>query len=219
MSEPLAILTETDKEKSRSFLTIGTEDKMNVVKAAKMTHLITSALLLILGVIVLIFHPSEFLLRILMGSCFLLIGGTKLLGFFSNDLYKLAFQFDLALGFLTLIVGCVLLIRQGILLQTTASIAGLFVVVDSLFKIQTAFDAKKFGMKKWVTILVAAIVVGTVGTMTLFDPFGMFNPSSLMILIAVAFMLNGALNIWTTAYTVRVKAKKKNLEEKYEDYL
>jgi len=192
---------------------------MNVVKAAKMTYLLTSALLLILGVIVLIFQPSEFLWRILMGSCFLLVGATKLFGFFSNDLYKLAFQFDLALGCLTLIVGCVLLIRQGILLQTTASIAGLFVVVDSLFKIQTAFDAKKFGMKKWFTILVAAIVVGVVGTMTLFDPFGMLNPSSLMILIAVAFILNGALNIWTTAYTVRVKAKKKNLEEKYEDYL
>lgn len=192
---------------------------MNVVKAAKTTYLVTSSLLLIFGVAILIFRPSDSLLRILTGACFLLIGVTKLLGFFSNDLYKLAFQFDLALGFLTLIVGCVLLIRSGILLQTTASIAGIYVVVDGLFKIQTAFDAKKFGMNKWFTILVAAILVDVVGVLTLFDPFGVLNPSSLMVLISVAFILNGALNIWTTAYTVRVKAKKKHLEEKYENYL
>ena len=67
--------------------------------------------------------------------------------------------------------------------------------------------------------LVAAICVDVVGVLTLFDPFRGLNPSSLMILIATAFILNGALNIWTTAYTVRVKAKKKHLEEKYENDL
>ena len=189
---------------------------MNVVVAAKTTYLFASALLLILGAAILIFKPTELMLRIMIGVCFLLIGGNKIFGYFSNDLYKLAFQFDLALGVLTLIVGLVLLIRGNITMQTMASIIGIYVVADGLFKMQTAIDAKRFGMKKWVTIFVAAIVVGVVGALTLFDPFVEFASVGTLTLMGVSLILCGALNIWTTAYTVRVKAKKKHAEDKYD---
>ncbi len=194
------------------------EKKANVVRAAKTTYIVASALVLLLGAMILIFKPVS-ILRFLVGGCFLCVGATKLFGFFSNDLYKLAFQFDLALGFLTLIVGLVLLIRRDISLPMVAVIAGLYVLVDALFKIQTALDARKFGMSKWVIILISAILADIVGLLTLFDPFRNVDAESLLILIAIAFILNGMQNIWTTAYTVRVKAKKKNVEEKYETYL
>ena len=189
---------------------------MNVVVAAKTTYLFASALLLILGATMLILKPTELMLRIMIGVCFLLIGGNKIFGYFSNDLYKLAFQFDLALGVLTLIVGLVLLIRGNITMQTMASIIGIYVVADGLFKMQTAIDAKRFGMKKWVTIFVAAIVVGLTGALALFDPFVGFASVGTLTLMGVSLILCGALNIWTTAYTVRVKAKKKHAEDKYD---
>lgn len=188
---------------------------MNVVKQAKTIYFIASAILLILGVALLIFKPSVLLLRILIGSTFVLIGASKIFGYFANDLYKLAFQFDLALGILWALVGVVFLLRGSLQLPTLLGASGIFVVAESMFKIQTALDAKKFGMRKWVSILVVAIVVGITGVLVLLNPFEQLIENSTVVLMGIAFILNGGQNIWTTAYTVRVKAKKKHAEEKY----
>ncbi len=192
---------------------------MNVVKQAKAIYIIASAVFLVLGVALLVGKPTPLVLRILLGCAFLLVGASKIFGFFSNDLYKLAFQFDLAMGALSGLVGVVLLVRGSLQPQTVCGIAGLYVMAESMFKIQTALDAKKFGMRKWVSIFVAAIVVGLVGVLILLNPFERMNERSMLILMGIAFVLNASQNIWITAYTVRVKAKKKHVEEKYEDYL
>ena len=192
---------------------------MNVVKQAKAIYFVTSAIMLALGVVLWIVKPSMLLLRILMGCAFLLVGGSKIFGFFSNDLYKLAFQFDLALGILSVLLGAVLLIRGGMELSDAASIVGIYVTAESLFKIQTALDARKFGMKKWFLILITAVLVGVAGVLILVNPFEWLGATSLIVLMCIALIADGAQNIFTTAYTVRVKAKKKNVEEKYESYL
>ena len=188
---------------------------MNVVKQAKTIYFIASAILLILGVALLIFKPSMLLLRLLVGSTFVLVGASKIFGYFANDLYKLAFQFDLALGILWTLVGIVFLLQGSLQLPTLTGTAGIFVIAESMFKIQTALDAKKFGMRKWVSILVVAIVVGVTGVLVLLNPCAPGDTRSVVIFMGLAFILNGGQNIWTTAYTVRVKAKKKHAEEKY----
>ena len=192
---------------------------MNIVKQAKTIHIVASAVLLLLGFFILIFRPDLFLLRILMGGAFLLVGASKIFGYFSNDLYKLAFQFDLALGGLSALVGVVMLVRGNLQPQTASGIGALYVLAESMFKVQTALDAKKFGMRKWVSILIAAIVVGAVGVFLLLNPIEKEVAGSELTFLGVAFVLNASQNIWTTAYTVRVKAKKKRVEEQYENYL
>ena len=192
---------------------------MNIVKQAKTIHIVASAVLLALGVFLLIIRPTMLLLRILMGSAFLLVGASKIFGYFSNDLYKLAFQFDLAMGILSALVGIVLLVNGNLQPQTASGIAAIYVMAESMFKLQTALDARKFGMRKWVSIFVAAIVVGAVGVFLLLNPLEEDVPESGLILMGIAFVLNASQNIWTTAYTVRVKAKKKHVEDRYESFL
>ena len=192
---------------------------MNIVKQAKTIHIVASAVLLALGMFLLIFRPTVLLLRILMGSAFVLVGAPKIFGYFSNDLYKLAFQFDLAMGILSALVGIVLLVNWKLQPQTASGIAAIYVMAESMFKLQTALDAKKFGMRKWVSIFVAAIVVGAVGVFLLLNPLEADVPESGLILMGIAFALNASQNIWTTAYTVRVKAKKKHVEDQYESFL
>ena len=91
-------------------------------------------------------------------------------------------------------------------------------MAESLFRIQTALDARKFGMKKWVLILITALLVGIVGVLILVNPFEWLGSVSLIVLMGIALIVDGAENIWITAYTVRVKAKKKNVEDRYESY-
>ena len=80
-------------------------------------------------------------------------------------------------------------------------------------KTQTAFDAKKFGIHKWFIVLITAVLLVGVGIMALVAPYA--ENLSQFVLLAVSLMVDGLVSIWITAYTVRVRAKKKNLEERF----
>ena len=77
------------------------------MRTAKIGCYIVSALQLALGVI-LIAAPelSANVLCYLLGACLLVTGITRIIGYLSRDLYRLAFQFDLAFGILTAAIGC-----------------------------------------------------------------------------------------------------------------
>ena len=66
----------------------------------------------------------------LLGVVFVSYGAVKLMGYFSDDLYRLAFQFDLGVGILTILVGCVLLLRPRDRLALLPMVIGAFVLVD-----------------------------------------------------------------------------------------
>ena len=89
--------------------------------------------------------------------------------------------------------------------------------MDALLKLQTAIDAKRFGMSKWLMLLIAAVVVGGAGVLTLMNVIR--YPEVQARLMPADFILVGALNIMVTAYTVRVKAKKKNVLAQYEQFM
>ena len=53
------------------------------------------------------------LLGILVGCMMIGFGAVKLMGYFSRDLYRLAFQFDLAYGILLIVLGLIVLVRRA----------------------------------------------------------------------------------------------------------
>ena len=71
------------------------------MRAAKIGYIIISVALCVLG-IVLIAVPgfSAKALGIICGILLILFGAVRIAGYFSRDLYRLAFQYDLPLGFL-----------------------------------------------------------------------------------------------------------------------
>ena len=71
-----------------------------VVRSAKIINIISASLMLVAGVLLMTIDSMEEILaqRILLGILFGLTGGAKIFGFFSNDLYRLAFQYDFAFG-------------------------------------------------------------------------------------------------------------------------
>lgn len=143
----------------------------------------------------------------------ILAGGAKILGYFSNDLYRLAFQFDFATGLFLIIIGIIFLVAGLQDSQANEKMFGIYVFIDGLLKLQIAFDAKRFGINKWFIILMTALLVVGVGIMTLLAPYT--EQLSLFILTGAAMILDGLVNIWITAYTVRIRARKKNLEERF----
>lgn len=182
--------------------------RANIVKEAKITHLVASILLFLVGIVLIAWADIvPVAVRWMVGVGFLIIGAARTLGYFANDLYRLAFQYDLAVGAFSIILGVLLFIYPDNLMTILPFGIGLYVLLDALLRLQTAFDAKLFGMKQWVGLLISAVLVGCVGVALLVVSVRWDQPT---ILVGVAIALDGAENFWNTMATVRVRAKKEN---------
>ena len=129
-------------------------------------------------------------------------GIVKLLGYFSKDLYRLAFQFDLAFGILLMTLGAIILAKPERAMSFVCLMLGVAILADGLFKLQTALDAKEFGLRSWWAILVLAILAGAIGTVLALRPT---ESAVVMTLLAGASMVvEGALNLCVALFAVKV---------------
>ena len=117
------------------------------IRAAKTGYLAISVVLIILGIaLIAVPNFSAALLCRLAGVIMILFGLIKIVGYFSRDLYRLAFQFDLALGILLIALGAVLILRTDLMLNLICILLGVCILADALGKVQTSLDAKAFGI-------------------------------------------------------------------------
>ena len=175
----------------------------NRIKAAKTGYIIISILLCVLG-IVLIAVPdfSVTLLCVLGGGIMMLFGLVKIIGYCSKDLYRLAFQFDLAFGILFVVLGFILIIRTDAMVNLICIVMGICVLADALLKIQISIDSRAFGIKKWWLILAMAILTGVAGFLLIFWPSESLQ--TIMILFGIDLITEGVLNLITILTAVKI---------------
>lgn len=153
--------------------------------------------------LVLLFRPDTAAgLCVLLGGAVIACGVVKLMGYFSDDLYRLAFQFDLAAGLLTIIVGLFLLLRPWDVLAMLPILFGVFILADSALRLQTSLDARHFGMKKWWVILLFSLFGAVLGTVLLLRPFQ--SARALIRLTGLTLAADGAENLLAGLYTIKV---------------
>ena len=127
------------------------------LRRVKGTYLIFSILSLLLGLALLLFPGiSSRVICYLLGGLSLAWAAVKLIGYFTKDPYRLAFQFDLALGIFCLVLGLVLIFFSKAVLSFLPVIVGIYTVVSGVFKLQTAFEARRFGIGSWIWMLLAS---------------------------------------------------------------
>ena len=173
------------------------------VKTAKIGYIVISALLCVLGIFFIVkpaFSISA--LGIICGIMLIIFGAVKLIGFFSKDLYRLAFQYDLAYGILLIVLGAMMLLRPESMMNFICIAIGISVLADGLFKVQIAMDSKKFGIRGWWLILIFAVLTGLGGSILILRP----STSSLFltIFIGISMLAEGILNLITVLTTVKI---------------
>ena len=173
------------------------------IKAVKIGYIIMSIALCILGA-TLIVKPQLSMEAICyaVGIVMVLYGILKVIGYFSRDLYRLAFQFDLALGLLTAVVGIIMILHP---IETSSIILlalGIIILAEGLFKIQMAIDARHFGLSKWWLIALAAIITSIFSLMLIFSPFDAARV--ILIFAGIALIVQGILNLLVAIYALKV---------------
>ena len=173
------------------------------MRTAKIGCFVVSALQLILG-IVLIAEPqiSAQVLCYLLGACLLITGIVRIVGYFSRDLYRLAFQFDLAFGILAAALGLLLILRPDTVIAPVLMVAGILIFLDGLFKVQIAIDARGFGIRRWWLILIAAIAAGLFGLLLLLQPE--VGLATTIVLLGVALVLDAVLTFAAMILLVKI---------------
>ncbi len=189
---------------------------IGLVLSAKIINIVCGSLMSIAGILLLCLTGLENVLaqRILLGILLGVCGAAKIFGYFSNDLYRLAFQYDLAMGSFCCALSLVAIFMPEGMYSMFPLLITLYVLCDALLKLQMAFDAKGFGMKSWFVILITAAVlcvaVVFAGASLMAE---LFRPLSA---VGFALLLDGLENAWIAAHTVRIRGRKKNIDEQYE---
>jgi len=173
------------------------------MKAEKRAYILLSLIQLVLGAYLIAQPQQSFsVICYLIGGVMIVYGVIKLIGYFTWDMYQLAYQHDFAMGVLFVVIGCLLIFRWEQLMRLFPTIIGLLVLIDGVFKIQTALDARRFGLSKWWLILILAIASGVAGFILLLYPIDV--GLILMQLVGLNLMIDGGLNLWVVVYTVAI---------------
>lgn len=173
------------------------------IRAAKWGYVAASLVFCTAGILLIAFPGlSATALCYAAGGLLIACGIVKIAGYFSKDLYRLAFQFDLAYGILSVLVGLVMLLFPGRMLSILHFAVGVLILTDSLFKIQTAVDAKRFGLKQWGLIALFAVLTAALGLLLIINPFS--GAVFMMILIGISFLFEGILNLFVAVCAVKV---------------
>lgn len=183
--------------------------RMKAVRIAKGGYVISSIAFCAAGISLLL-HPEISAVVICKGMGILLAvcGVFKICGYLSEDLYRLAFQFDLAGGILAVIMGCLMLFRSDSVLRFLNLVLGIVVLIDGLLKIQTALDARRFGLERWWLIGAAAALASILGLLIIIDPFGSAGVAGAMILLGATLIIEGLLNLYVAVFTIKIGKNK-----------
>ena len=104
---------------------------LKTVRAAKISYIVMSVLFCVLGVVLLVTHEmSVSVLGVLVGAMLIAFGIVKLIGYFSRDLYRLAFQFDLALGIFLVVLGAIILLNPTRAMTFLCLMLGIAIMAD-----------------------------------------------------------------------------------------
>ncbi len=173
------------------------------IRTAKVGYIALSALLCLFGLLLIIFpdtaaNVAGFICAILL----IAFGIVKIIGYFSRDIYRLAFQYDLAFGLLMILLGAAMFANPGSLSSFICLSLGLYILTDSLFKIQIALDARRFGVRSWMLILISAVLAGIGGLLLVLRPTE--SIPVLVVMLGISLLFEGLLNLITVLTSVKV---------------
>ncbi len=173
------------------------------MRVAKIGYIIMSVLLCVFGVLLIVVPDiSLSVIGIVCGALFIVFGLVRLVGYFSKDLYRLAFQYDLAFGLLMIALGIIMLLSPESLMNFICIALGLSIFADGLFKVQIAIDSKRFGLSTWWLIMALAVITVVVGIALVARPSD--SSRVLIVLMGVSMLCEGLLDLGTVITAVKI---------------
>ena len=173
------------------------------MRVAKIGYIVMSVVFCAVGLMFIIRSDvSAAFLGYLLGISMVVFGAIKIVGYFSKDLFRLAFQYDLEFGVILIVLGVIVLAKPLDVLNFVFIATGIATLADSLFRIRIAMDAKRFGIESWWMILAIAVLTGVIGILLVIRPWE--SARILTALLGISLLSEGILNLCVAISTVKI---------------
>lgn len=173
------------------------------MQIAKFGYIVLAVLFCAAGIALIAFPaPSAHTLAVGFGASMVVFGVIRLVGFFSRDLFRLAFQYDLQFGILLIVAGLITLIRPDGMLNFLCVSMGICTLADCLFRIKTALEARRFGIRQWWVTMVTAIITGVIGAVLAFRPSTAVDV--IAVWLGICLLFDGILNLSVAISLVKI---------------
>ena len=135
-----------------------------------------------------------------LGGVVLVCAAVQLVRYFAVERGVFQSQLTLISGLVCRGLGAFLIIRSDIVVRILPIVFGLFVIFDSLGRIQNALELRKCQYPSWKGFLLLAVLSIVLGIVMILDPFGTME--TLVMAIGIILIVEGALNLLSALYTV-----------------
>lgn len=171
-----------------------------MAKRLKHSNLLLSVLYLAFGIF-LIADPALTISLVcgLIGGVVVLNGILQIIRYLRAKDTEHPMPFSLWFGILCVALGVFLLVRSDIVVSLLPIVFGLFVVCDSIPRVQNAIELRRCGYPSWMGLLVLAAVSVGLGVVMILNPFA--TVQTLVVAIGVILTLEGLLNLFSALYT------------------
>lgn len=181
---------------------------MKELKKWKTGYLILSAAVMILG-LCLVIRPgiSAEVLCWLVGAVLTIAGAVRIVCYFSRGISVLWHRYELPLGLLDVLLGVYFFSHPANVMLLLPTVVGVVVIVDSVFKLQTALELRGMGVRRWRSVFALSIVCILAGIFLIRNPFQ--GTVTLMVCLGVSLIIDSVqsmLFITSAAKAVRRNA-------------
>jgi uncharacterized membrane protein HdeD (DUF308 family) len=172
-------------------------------KKLKWNMILMSGIYLVLGIVLLMWPEAvKSVICYVIGGIVMLAGLVQVIRFFlAKD--RMAFApLTLTFGAVCLALGGFLIVRSDVVWTVLPIVFGLFVVFDSVLRMQNALELKRSEARNWWVFLLLALLSIVLGGVMIYDPFG--STDLLIMAIGVILLVESALNLISSLYTFAV---------------
>ena len=134
-----------------------------------------------------------------LGGVVLACAALQLIRYFTVERKVFQSSFTLISGLVCLGLGGFLILRSDIVVRILPIVFGLFVVFDSLGRLQNALELRRCGYPSWKWFILLALLSVVLGAVMIFDPFGAME--TLVMGIGIILLIEGAFNLGGAVYT------------------
>ena len=171
-----------------------------MAKKLKWNLILMSLLYLALGIFLLMVPGTALnVVCCALGGVVLACAAVQLVRYFVVERGVFQSQLTLISGLVCLALGAFLIIRSDVVVRVLPIVFGLFVIFDSLGRIQNALELRRCEYSSWKIFLLLAVLSVVLGIVMVVNPFGAME--TLVMAIGVILIVEGALNLLSAAYT------------------
>ena len=165
----------------------------------KKGFLLSSLAFMLLGLALLLWpEVSLRLVCYLFGAVILLKGLLSVWGYLRAEERLFFDYFGLVFGVAASVLGVFLFLEPDVVVSVLPLLVGLYVIVDGVVRLQSAFELRAAGYDRWWAFLLLAAISAVLGVVIVANPFA--TAAVLVMAIGVILLAEGALSLGSGIY-------------------